>query len=1059
MCNIELWLLVSVLNLRSLLICVFTTYILLLLVRVDKANYIVKVSDIVTAKRSLDLDLDYHITLPPNNTFRTMNPPRIKYSVNELYRLRKLQKTPLPTQTKLVAKEYGILRTRGCRGGRRITHKISVRVTNRNDRNDDKHDKPREESKAINLSNLMPISLSVTTRHTRQRHNFPRMFMSNMRSLTNKFDDFETLIHDKKLDVCAISETWFTSDNVDYFNMDGFAHFSKYRINQRGGGVSLYISEKMIPSIVSDINVPDDLEIVWCHIRPHRLPRENSNIFLAAVYSPPNDGKEQDLIDHIINTIDELKSKHPTAGFAIMGDFNQLKTDIICTNTSLLQIVKSPTRNTAILDKILTNMKGFYDVPEIISPIGMSDHNAVMWLPSSAGLSRPNSTTTRVVRPMRDSDIRSFGRWIADHDWSEVSVAVTASEKCDAFYASLHLGMNTFFPTKRVRIHDRDKPWITPEIKSMITKRQRLFTIGPTSEWKACRNRVIRSINRAKSRFYNDRIAQLKSDDPASWYRHIKVMTSRRQSSQTIQVPGADHLQNKQVAESINKVFTDVARDIPPLNRSKLPSFLPSPRAPPVVHPWEVYRELKKINTGTSSGPDGVPARLIKTFACELSTPLSIVLNSSFSEGAVPTRWKQAIVVPVPKETPARIDKLRPIALTDHFVKIAELFVTKWLMSDIIPQLDVKQFGSRPGRSTTHCLVDIVNFLAKNTDKVSTTISLITTDFSKAFDRVDHSIVISKLVELCCRPCIIPWIMDFLTDRTQCVRYKGALSEFIPVNAGVPQGTRLGPALFLVLINDALTSSRLEHWKYVDDMTLAEARTRGAVSEVQSTLQALGIWCKSNNMMLNAGKCHVMRIDFGKTQLPPLNVELGSQILEEVNAVKILGIFVQSDLKWNSHVSNMLVKANRRMYMLRQLKPFQLPWKDLLTVYTGYVRPLVEYAVPVWHSGLTVEQCSQIERVQKRALRIVLGCRYETYTNALEITGLTTLESRRQELCFRFARSLQTSVQFRDWLPPPRQDRLSRSLRRVTPYAQIRCRTERFKRSPIPYFVRLLNEM
>ena len=112
-------------------------------------------------------------------------------------------------------------------------------------------------------------------------------------------------------------------------------------------------------------------------------------------------------------------------------------------------------------------------------------------------------------------------------------------------------------------------------------------------------------------------------------------------------------------------------------------------------------------------------------------------------------------------------------------------------------------------------------------------------------------------------------------------------------------------------------------------MTLAEAKTRDTVSEVQNTLDDLNTWCNVNNMMLNASKCHVMRIYFGKTQLPPLHVELGSQILEEVNAVKILGIFLQSDLKWNTHITNMLVKANRRMYMLRELKPFQLPWKDL----------------------------------------------------------------------------------------------------------------------------------
>ena len=199
--------------------------------------------------------------------------------------------------------------------------------------------------------------------------------------------------------------------------------------------------------------------------------------------------------------------------------------------------------------------------------------------------------------------------------------------------------------------------------------------------------------------------------------------------------------------------------------------------------------------------------------------------------------------MPIPKEKPARIDKLRPIALTDHFVKVAELFITKWLMSDISSKLDVKQFGSRPGRSTTHCLVDIVNFLTKQADKLGTTSTLVTTDFSKAFYKVDHTVVISKLIHLVSCPSLVPWISNFLTGRTQCVRYQGVMSTWAPVNAGVPQGTRLGPILFLVLINDALASSNLEHWKYVDDMTLAEARPRGAAAEIHNTLSELNTWC------------------------------------------------------------------------------------------------------------------------------------------------------------------------------------------------------------------------
>ena len=175
-------------------------------------------------------------------------------------------------------------------------------------------------------------------------------------------------------------------------------------------------------------------------------------------------------------------------------------------------------------------------------------------------------------------------------------------------------------------------------------------------------------------------------------------------------------------------------------------------------------------------------------------------------------------------------------------------------MSDISSKLDANQFGSRPGRSTTHCLVDIVKFLTKHAGRLCTTS---TTDFS-----------IRLLIHLVSCPSLIPWISNFLTGRTQCVRYQGVMSTWAPVIAVVPQGTRLGPILFLVLINDALASSKLEHWKYVDNMTIAEVRPWGAAAEIHNTLSELNTWCKNNAMQLNASKCHVMRVHFGKTQLP-----------------------------------------------------------------------------------------------------------------------------------------------------------------------------------------------
>ena len=244
-------------------------------------------------------------------------------------------------------------------------------------------------------------------------------------------------------------------------------------------------------------------------------------------------------------------------------------------------------------------------------------------------------------------------------------------------------------------------------------------------------------------------------------------------------------------------------------------------------------------------------------------------------------------------------------------------------------------------------------------------------------------------------------------------------------------------------------------WKYVDDMTIAESTLRGAASEVQVTLNTLDRWCTENNMRLNINKCHAMRVYFSKTILQPLHLTIGNQVLEQIDSVRVLGVLIQCNLKWEDHIQQVVKKANGRVHMLRQLIPFNLPRCDLITIYIGYIRPLLEYAAPVWHPALTQSQTQQIERVQKRVLRLILGNQYQTYEIATSLAQLETLSDRRKRLCLKFAQSLVKSPQFHHWLPL--NNAIPRNLRKRNPFKEVKCKTDRFKNSPIPFFTRLLN--
>lgn len=185
-----------------------------------------------------------------------------------------------------------------------------------------------------------------------------------------------------------------------------------------------------------------------------------------------------------------------------------------------------------------------------------------------------------------------------------------------------------------------------------------------------------------------------------------------------------------------------------------------------------MYKILQNIKSNKAGLKEDLPPRIIREFAYELSTPVTDILNTSFHQGIVPWQWKRSQIVPIPKSQPPTIDQLRPIALTSRLSKIAESFIVKWLLEDISKFIDPHQYGNIPGLSTTHYLIKLLHNIFENCEISKSISTIICTDFSKAFDRLDHNILIRKLIDFNVRPFVIIWIMDFLEQRSQCVKYQ-----------------------------------------------------------------------------------------------------------------------------------------------------------------------------------------------------------------------------------------------------------------------------------------------
>ncbi|XP_033628919.1 uncharacterized protein LOC117291377 [Asterias rubens] len=897
--------------------------------------------------------------------------------------------------------------------------------------------------------------INITTEQPRYHYQLPTTLLCNPRSLNNKVDELSLILNNNKVDIGAITETWFSPDQpVDQISIHGYNIFSRPRKEQRGGGVALYTKECLNATLLDNIEVPDDIEAIWVNVRPPRLPRSISNIVIGTVYYPPKSIIAQPLLDHISSTVDQILTRQPDSGIIVMGDFNRLELDPLLSN-NFTQIVDKPTREDAILDKIITNLASFYNPVEISSPLGLSDHRCVIVRPKSP-IRNTNTSKTRVVRPMKDSDVRECGSWLSDHDWLEVISTHDVTAKCTEFYETLNCVLDTYFPKKSVKKHPSDKSWLTPYIKSLVVKRQRAFHGNQQSLWRYFRNKINREIKLAKKTHYTTEVERLKKSNPSSWFREVRLITTGASTNRNIQLQNIDPTAHKDIASAICEKFAAVGNDLDPLDTSLLPAYLLAKPIPP-VQPWEVLKQLQRISSTKASGPDNISARFIRQYSYELSKPLTHIINASFAQLIVPAQWKRAIVVPVPKTSPANIDNLRPIALTDHFAKVTEHFIAQQTMASIKPNLDPAQFGNIKNVSTTHCLIDVLHTLHANAELPKSISSILLTDFSKTFDHINHTIAVSKLLKLGVPPHLAAWIGDFISNHEQCVRYLDCLSEWTPTNAGVPQGTKLGAIIFLAVINDAgfkENNTSIKHFKYVDDMTVIETRDASVGSNLPSAITDLDVWSSDNKMQLNVKKCFTMDICFLRNQPVPLSLTLNDKTITQCAVIKLLGVFIQADLRWDTHVGSMIKRANSRLFMLRKLKYHYLSISDLVAIYTSFVRPILEYAAPAWSGALSSKQCNDLERVQKRACRIILGNDYVRYSDALQLCSIETLVCRRNHLCQSFAKTLPSSVLKR--LLPKRYDS-GYQLRNSGLLGQFKCRTERYRKSPLPHLTRLFN--
>ena len=522
--------------------------------------------------------------------------------------------------------------------------------------------------------------------------------------------------------------------------------------------------------------------------------------------------------------------------------------------------------------------------------------------------------------------------------------------------------------------------WIDSDIVKSIKRRDRLYkkcTKHPTpSRWeryRVVRNALKRMIRNAYDKYMHS--LGLAKNRKKLW----KFMRSKLNNSNsgTFLINGAPVSD----AREICKAFSDNFKmNFAPSNRDQCELFPPSqPAENPLEHSTctaaEVKVVLQKIKAEAATGPDGIPAVILINCAEALAPSLSAFYNFTLSKGKYPKGWKHAHVIPIFKSgSRANIENYRPISLTSLVSKCIERIVCNHLYMHLRRHnlLNNNQHGFIPGKSCTTLLAHVLDDWYQGLNsRSSKQIDIIALDWAKAFDRVPHKRLCMKLSNMLVRGRVLNWISSFLSDRTQSVVYRGETSAAVQVPSGSPQGCVLSPLLFTSFMLDLPRCVQAPLAQYADDSTLyKEISDVKDAEELQEDLRMVDVWCKNNDMALNVPKCAHMTVTRSPSPLIT-SFLLNNENIPTSSNLKILGVHISSDLKWNIHTEAVRSKAMRTLGMITKCFSGR-DSSSIKLLFTSMARPIMTYGAPAWHPT-TVGNIDKLERVQARTTRLVLG--------------------------------------------------------------------------------------
>ena len=854
-------------------------------------------------------------------------------------------------------------------------------------------------------------------------------FHLNIASLTKHKEELETSLKmtDFKFDILGITETKIKHNKnplID-INLNGYKTFST-PTEAASGGALIYIADhfnskplKILDKIMYKSRQLESVFIEICN-------KSKKNIIVGCIYRHPSMDLEEFNEDYLEPLMEELSASKKMV--YLMGDYNidLLKLDSDTPTSTFFDCMTAnlfvphiilPTRVTSttktLIDNIYSNSSQYLEGISGNLTLSVSDHLA-QFLIIPEETQKIHKNVKMFKRDMRNMDRENFFMDLLSLDWDRV-IDVDRNdpnESFNRFEATLNPIIDKYVPMKQLskkEVKNHFKPWITLGIRKSMQRRDKLhkkflkckntdFKNEYHRQFKELRNKIVKLCRESKKNHYQTYFSENVNNIKNTWKGIKQVINiNNKSNNQPSSLLVGNKLINepKEIADNFNIYFSSIAEKLQGrihhtgqdfskyLTNSNMNNFFIR-----ATSKQEIITTINNLDCNKAVGPHSIPNNILHLIKDIIADPLSKLTNHSFENGIYFQSLKSSKAIPFYKEKGSTQDcsNYRPISLLSNINKIIEKIMYERLYDFLCIHNCIyeNQFGFRSKHSTTHALIGLTEHIREALDNNSISCGVFI-DLQKAFDTVDHEILLKKLEHYGIHGTANDWFKSYLTNRKQFVSINGYDSEEVEMLYGVPQGSVLGPLLFLVYINDlhnAIKYCTVRHFADDTNLLINAKSPKQLQKYLNWDLKNLCKWLKANKISLNASKTELLVFKHPNKKINyEFKIKIDGKKLYPSKFVKYLGVLIDPHLNWSFHINILSTKLSRATGMLAKIRHY-VSDVTLRSIYFGIFSSLLTYGAPVW-GQIRNKHFYRLERIQNKAIRLINFAKYRASANPL----------------------------------------------------------------------------